>query len=554
MSIEPESLTHSLSPLQGFDFTRDWVAGREFPRRYLAAADEVTGERLAALSGGAWTPWTSDEIAEVRDFNRAVGNDAGAVMAEELGKSDALVIVTGQQPDLLAAPLYVLHKALSACAWARRVSEEHGRPVVPVFWVASDDDDFAELKQAKLVTYKGELVDVGARMSRGRGLNAGTPAYSWSIAEGGPRLQNDIRKALTGWPAGDETAEWLAEQIKKHQDFESLFCSLLAHLLGPEFPVLFVAPRLKVFRRRQASVLSADIDLHGDLNNTISQAASEFQRAGYPVTLQRDADALNFFWLNNGRRHRLVEADGEVAAIDPQQHKEARRFTKDQLRELLNSEPESFAPNVVTRPVIQDVTLPTAAYIAGPGELAYLAVLGEAYDRFGCMRSAVIPRTLVTMDPQGILREWSGVEPPEHAADAVLSRGGGSAEILLDQVTDFMAEIAQNIERMRIASAGLAPEVQKALDKSERHLMHGIDQLKGRLARQAVPEEWNRAARLSTIMSPAGGAQERTLAPWNFVKAGEWDALARHLMSAVDYTATAPQTAPLPAWMGDAIL
>lgn len=545
-----DSKANAHSPLRGFQFTRDWLAGEDFSRRYLPAPEDLMRERLRALNTGAWQAWTTDEVKEVHDFNQSAGNHGGGAMAASLGRDDALVVVTGQQPDFLASPLYVIHKALSACAWAKRLSSELARPVTPVFWVASDDDHFAELKRAWMVTFAGGLVDAGSRISRGSlEMQAGTPAYLWDLSESGLRAKEDFRRSLTKWPGGDETTSWLVTAMDDHPNFETFFCFLLKSLLGHEFPVLFVAPRLKVFRRRQVAIHSADMERHRELNTSISKATQDFQTAHYPVTLERDAEAPNFFWLHENKRHRLTRAGSEIIAVDPHTHKESARFSEAHLLDQLNRSPECFAPNVVTRPVVQDVALPTVAYIAGPGELAYLAILGEAYQQFACVRSAVIPRAMVTMQPDGAAEEGAGVQAPDQMSDRLLSQNGNTGKILLDQLTGLMTDTAQSITNMRTSSSGLRPEVQTALDKTERHFLHGIEQLKKRLARQVARDEWNNAARLATITAPAGGLQERMLSPWNFVKAGEWDALARHLAAQVDYTVATPQIATLPPWM-----
>src|SRR5881396_3463875 len=63
---------------------------------------------------------------------------------DRLAAGEVLAITTGQQPGLFTGPLYTVYKALSAIAVARRLEQERGVPVVPVFWVAGDDHDFTE--------------------------------------------------------------------------------------------------------------------------------------------------------------------------------------------------------------------------------------------------------------------------------------------------------------------------------------------------------------------------------------------------------------------------
>jgi len=76
--------------------------------------------------------------------------DSSRASLERFGAPNAMVVVAGQQPGLFGGPLYTLTKALSAIALARAAEAASGRPVVPIFWVASDDHDFEEVRRTWL--------------------------------------------------------------------------------------------------------------------------------------------------------------------------------------------------------------------------------------------------------------------------------------------------------------------------------------------------------------------------------------------------------------------
>ncbi len=552
MNTKPaEDLTDRTSPLWGFDFTRAWLDGNDKVRAALPSVPDLLKARTQALESGAdpcrWQPWTPEEIQELKQFNLEAGNPAGASLCDRLSRPTTRVVVTGQQPNLLVSPLYILYKALSAVAWARKLSNQLGQDVLPVFWVASDDDDFAELKQASMPAWNGELIDVGRRISRGGDLAAGSPAYQWSLTESASRLISDVNRALKGWPQGKAIAEWLAAEIQREPNFERLYCHLLAELLGEDFPVIFVAPRLKVMRRRGAPVLSADLTLHGKVNNAVTSAADALTSMGYPVSLNRGPEALNMFWLKEGRRCRLIREGDQVAAIDPATQKEIHRFSEAELQTRLQNAPEEFAPNVVTRPVIQDTALPTLLYIGGPGELAYLAALAAAYDQLGCPRSAVAPRSFITINGDRFnnngVQTWAEKEP-----DNLLMQNGTSAA-LQAELTRMTLDIETRLQTMHRLAAHENLHITSALEKTHAHVLRGIGQLKHRLAKQLLPEQWQQHARAATLYYPAGKIQERTLSPWTFVKVDQWDALAHHLYDSIDFTTAGPHTTELPPWI-----
>jgi bacillithiol biosynthesis cysteine-adding enzyme BshC len=541
-----KSVSRPASPLQGFAFTEAWLKGETHARAALPPAEELLAGRLDALNnpeGANWQPWSEEELEELRAYNEQAGNAAGAALVDALSRSDALVVVTGQQPNLLVSPLYILYKAISAVAWARKLSSQLDRPVAPVFWVASDDDDFAELSEAWMVSHAGDLINTGRHISRGHKAAAGTPAYDWDLTESLPRLTRDLDSALGGWPKRTAVLDWLKGELTAVPDFEMSFCRLLAALLGDEFPMIFVAPRLKSMRRRGSAVLAADIQNHAAINEAVSAETGRFIEAGYPVTLARESNALNFLWLHLGRRFRFIinENDSEISAVDPASHKVVGTFSEEELRVKLSTSPGDFAPNVVTRPAVQDAALPTAMYIAGPGELAYLAVLGTAYSQLGVVRSAVVPRALVSLQIPG---HQNGAD-----ANSVLQQGSDEGRRLLDVISDLTASVAASLQEMRKEAAIATPAAVKAVDKTEAHINRGIAQLKRRLARQVAPQAWEHHARVAAMASPDGKTQERILSPWNFVKPGELDALARYLSDAADFTAPGPHTIALPPWM-----
>src|SRR5205814_1679188 len=88
-------------------------------------------------------------------FVASAARETGIVRLQRPG---ALAVTTGQQPGLFTGPLYTIHKALSAAALARVLEAQWSRPVVPVFWLAGDDHDFAEASQTSWIAADGSVV------------------------------------------------------------------------------------------------------------------------------------------------------------------------------------------------------------------------------------------------------------------------------------------------------------------------------------------------------------------------------------------------------------
>jgi len=557
ISPEPPTFNEPGNPLQGFAFAADWVRGAEGARELLPDFDEELRKAVAARQAGQWQPWSADEIAELRQFNVAGGNAAGAGLAELLAGPATLAVVTGQQPNLLASPLYILHKALAAIAWARQLQQSTGRRVVPVFWVASDDHDFEELRDCWLVQMPvtetapgrtrtftaGELLNVGERVSRGEGVPAGSPAYRWKIQP------NHDAICLSYLRSEGHSALVEEQLVGKSETFEDLFCRTLSTLLGPENPILFVAPRLQSLRRRQRAILARELRGEIPSNALLSAAGERMEAAGYPVRLDRSQDLVNAFYLHQGVRQRIVRKNGGFELQDVVKHAPQRTCSAAELLDELERRPENFTPNVVTRPLLQDEALPSVAYLGGPGEIAYLAQLGEVYAAHGVLRAAVGLRAMLTLihPKTAAAMKALGLEPRASVeeARARLLETNPAARELLGPVEELESQVFRGLKEMGDELTVGRPHLQPAFRKTRFTIQRSIARLRERVARQADPAAWNEVAVATALLAPRGQSQERWLSPLQFLDHRESSALADVLMQRADYTVSAPQVVEL---------
>lgn len=533
------------NPLYGFQFAADWLRGEPAATALLpqfgSGLDSAIRFRCDSQS---WEPWSSEEVDELRQFNMSVGNGTGAPLSELLARPQTLAVVTGQQPNLLASPLYILHKALSAVAWASKVRERTHLEVIPIFWVASDDHDFEELRSCWKVAPDGALVNVGSGISRGENVSPGSPAFLWKINPATARF------LANSWNASPSFVAALEES----RSFEDLFCRTLSALLGPEYPVLFVVPRLASLRRRQQPILAREFPGDPGTNALVSEAGKRMQAAGYRTVMQRSQEVVNAFYLQDGMRRRIVRRDGTFQLQDPTKHTAQGEISGAELLRLLNTQPENFTTNVVTRPLLQDSAFPSVAYVAGPGELAYLAQLEKVYETHNIIRSAVGLRSLLTLihtDTARTLRELD-LEPTaslETARERLLESTPETKALLgpFEQLQTQVAEALTGIDSgLPEGYAHLAP----ALRKTRYTIDRSIARLRQRIARQARGDDWNRIARAVSLLSPRGQSQERWLSPFNFLLPGDPSALSEYLMRTADYTRSEPQVVDLSGSVG----
>jgi bacillithiol synthase len=335
----------------------------------LSAARRRVTPRIVA------TPLAPLELPQRRIAPRRV---APAVVAaalpgpgrERLAGDAVLVVTTGQQPGLFTGPLYTVYKALSAVALARRLerlwAQDGGPAVVPVFWVAGDDHDFAEANHATLLDARGEVAEIRLRE---RAPEA--PLLPLARERCGEEIRGALARLREVAPETEfkeEVLAWLEAAYRPEATLADAFAEALAALCGPRGLVVLRAhdPGLK-------------------------QVAAPWVLRGLSVTLP-DGYTPVLLEAKLGRDRLRPEGDGFVT------RRSEERFTRAMLEAVAEREPERLSPNVLLRPVIEAVLLPTVAYAGGPAELGYLP---EAAPLYEAMRSPVARQTPVP--------RWSGV-------------------------------------------------------------------------------------------------------------------------------------------------
>ena len=268
-----------------------------------------------------------------------------------LSQPGAVTVVTGQQVGLFSGPAYTLYKALTAAKLAEQLSDG-GTPAVPVFWLATEDHDFAEVNHAW-------SFDRATRPVRFQvdGQNGGRPVGSITI-DHWPVEQ--FRQSVADLPFGEEVASLVEEAYAPGASMGEAFRNLLTKLLKP-YGFLFLDPLHPTTRQLAAPMLRRAVSIGADLNKLLLQRNQELEAAGYHAQVHVEPGTSLFFLLEGGKRVPVREL----------------KYSQEQLAERA----EQLSPNALLRPVVQDYMLPTAAYVGGPAELAYFAQSQVLYER-----------------------------------------------------------------------------------------------------------------------------------------------------------------------------
>ncbi|MBA3658970.1 MAG: bacillithiol biosynthesis BshC, partial [Gemmatimonadales bacterium] len=297
---------------------------------------------------------------------------------ERLRDPSVLAVTTGQQPGLFTGPLYTIYKALSAAALAAELERRWQRPVVPIFWVAGDDHDFAEASRATWIAGDGGLM-TGALPPRPPDAPL-TPMYRQPL---GAAIEDVLRQLGESLPASEfreATLDWLRRYWVPDATVAAAFAGSLAELLAPAGIVCIESSHPAV-KRATAPLLIRALEQAGPLDAALGALATGWRAAGHePAVALGDGASLVMLEGPAGRDRLIVDGDGFAS------RRGRERLELQELRGIAAREPERLSPNVLLRPVVESALLPTVAYVAGPGEMAYLELTSPVYDELGVAR------------------------------------------------------------------------------------------------------------------------------------------------------------------------
>jgi bacillithiol biosynthesis cysteine-adding enzyme BshC len=386
----------------------------------LFAHDFRDGDALArAASAAAERALPREQLAEVLlAQNRIFGSGERALgMIDLLRGRGSATVVTGQQPGLFGGPLYNLYKAATTVRLAQRLEEQTGRTCVPVFWIASDDHRLAEVDHIHTLDGDGGLVRISWSCQGSRRIR---PIAALTLDGAISATLGRLAETARGSRHGGAVLELVSDSFRPGERLTDAFGRLMAKLFEREGLVLVDAsdPRL---RRLGMGRLARELDYPSPSTEAARDAVERLTARGYAIQVPLRDDRLNLFFGRSERFRLRCGPDGFQISI--------RSGTVDaaELRASFEAELEQFSPNVLLRPLYQDALFPTAAYVAGPSEIAYFAQLRPVFACFDLPMPVVYPRksiTLVNSKARSLLAE-SGLRVEDFWGDAAAASAGG---------------------------------------------------------------------------------------------------------------------------------
>jgi bacillithiol biosynthesis cysteine-adding enzyme BshC len=451
-------------------------------------------------------------VAILRDQNRRFGADASTEKNLDRLAAGAAAIVTGQQAGLFSGPAYTLYKAVSALACAEQLTSR-GTDAVPIFWLATEDHDLAEVNHAIWNTRSGlaeytlpaDESDTGKRVGE---VHFTEPVDSL-VAVASQTLEgafvDDITRALKETYAAGET-------------YGSAFGKLLAKLLAGR-GVIFIDQLDARLHRLMAPVFHSTLDQDESLRNALLDRAKDLEQRGFHAQVKVTRETTLLFYTVEGRREPVRSHNGKFSAGKVS-------FTREQLSALIEKTPEDFSPNALLRPVVQDTLLPTAAYIGGPSEIAYMAQAQIAYKQILGRMPAILPRASFTIvqPPIANLLEKYGLGIRDFFQGRQHLRKKMEAKSLPSDLAKSFDAGEESIRSLLAAYEEplkkLDPSLVGVLQSAESKMLYQFGKLKGKAAeaenfRTGILDRHERI--LLDSLYPHRGLQERSLCALPFL-------------------------------------
>jgi bacillithiol synthase len=291
---------------------------------------------------------------------------------QSLGKSTTFTITTGHQLNIFTGPLYFIYKIVTTINLARDLQAAYpDKHFVPVYWMATEDHDFAEINYCKIRGQK----------------------FSWDIDTSGatgridPRSIGDTLRAYTKALGLTENSTRLAsimeEAYLKHNTLADA-TRYLVHQLFAAYGLVVIDADHKDLKRQFADTIQTDI-VEQKSFQAITSTSKALENSGFDKQVY--AREINFFYLKDGLRERIVHENGKWLVLNT-----GVTFSKEDLTTEIQNHPDRFSPNVVMRPLYQEAILPNLAYVGGGAEIVYWLQLKQNFDQYGISFPMLIPR------------------------------------------------------------------------------------------------------------------------------------------------------------------
>lgn len=307
---------------------------------------------------------------------------------EKLKHPESVVVIGGQQAGLLTGPLYTIHKIISIIVLARKEEEELGIPVIPIFWIAGEDHDFAEINH--IFTAKDKVPK--------KLTIKDAPLKKQSVSELILNQQKTLEWIEDVFETFGETdhSNYLLDQLSNCVKQSNTYVEFFEHVIMSLFKnegLVLVNSGDPGLRQLEKSCFQSILEHNSRIYDAVKMQQQEMRAQNYNPIIEMSENSANLFYHHEGERFLLErQNDLEFVVTDI-----GLTMSKAQLFDVIETNPQNLSNNVVTRPIMQEYLFPTLAFIAGPGEVTYWAELKKVFSTLDMKMPPVLPRLTITL-------------------------------------------------------------------------------------------------------------------------------------------------------------
>nr|WP_299418720.1 bacillithiol biosynthesis cysteine-adding enzyme BshC [uncultured Emticicia sp.] len=400
--------------------------------------------------------------------------------------TNTFTVTTGHQLNIFTGPLYVIYKIVTIINLAKKLKVEFpAYNFVPVYWMASEDHDFAEIAYFNLF-----------------GKN-----FKWETEQKGAVGRMNPAELQTIFDELSEKPSIFEEAYLKNTTLSDAARQYMHELFGSENLVCIDADD-SALKGIFSDVIKDDL-LNNSANEIVTKTSNELNEMGYHT--QITPREINFFYLQDWLRERIIKEDNVYKVLNS-----AFSFSEEEILKILDNQPENFSPNVVLRPLYQETILPNLAYIGGPSEVPYWLQLKGVFDHYGEQFPLLMPRNFALVINQASQKriEKLGVTAEELFADDVslrrsyVERNSENSLSLAFEIDD----VSEVFERILKKSLAIDQTMKGAVEAEKSKIISSLENLEKRIKKA---EERNQETSVTQLLAlkqklfPDGGLQER---------------------------------------------
>jgi bacillithiol biosynthesis cysteine-adding enzyme BshC len=492
----PYSKTGYFSKLM-CDYLAEEVALKDFYGRFpnLENFSKQLKEKQASFS-----PKSREVLVSAlqEQYEATITSEATLRNIQSLSEANTFTITTGHQLNLFTGPLYFLYKIFSVINLTEKLKEAYpNENFVPVYWMATEDHDFDEINYFNLFGKKVEW-----KREQGGAVGA-------LSTEGLSELLKVLKIEFGESVNGLKLISLFSEAYTKHENLAAATRNLGNELFAA-YGLVIVDGNDRALKREFTPYVRQEL-LESKSHTEINRTSSRLSALGYPQ--QVFPREINLFYLASGLRERIIEKDGKYYVNDT-----AIAFSRDEILDELEENPQHFSPNALLRPLYQEVILPNLCYIGGGGELAYWFQLKDYFKSVDIPFPVLLLRNSVLLVPSRTSEKLKKLDVEINAL--FLSR-----QDLEEKFTRQLSEIKIDFSKQKahlIAQFEGLYHIAKLTDASfegavaaqEKKQLNGLVHLEKRLLKaqkRKLADQLRRLTALQSSLFPKESLQERHL-------------------------------------------